>query len=543
MKQSDGSTQQAARGGSGRFAAGVLAIGAIVSVLAVVPYKAFDLDRYFVPKELALLIVATLAAAACLTSAKRLTLSVADMALAAFLALSAISALFAANWWLASRALGVSLGGAAVYWSAKSLVRDGLARVILIGVACAVTLAALTSLAQAYGIESAYMSVNRAPGGTLGNRNFVAHLAAIGVPVIVLCTLEARGAFGALVGAGASLVLSGALFMSRSRGAWLALAASMVVLAFFGFLGRARWRDAARVRRFTLLVFAAIVGALGAWLLPNTLDWNSASPYLDSVRGVVNYREGSGHGRVVQYKNTLHMAEAHPLLGVGPGNWPVQYPRYAPHTDPSLDRDTGMTANPWPSSDWMAALGERGMPAVALLLIAVIAIGLGAVRGMWRSRDATEFLRSLALLATLAATMIVGAFDAVLLLALPTLIVWAALGALSPPAPDAARVIVLSSAARRRLVVVVILVGLFLSARSAMQLYAMGQFSAGDRIAMIERASHADPGSYRIHMRLAEAYSAKRSCGDVKTHAGAAQHLFPNAPAPRRLLATCGVRR
>ncbi|MDQ6830423.1 MAG: O-antigen ligase family protein [Gemmatimonadota bacterium] len=528
---------------SSRFAAGVLAAGAIAGVLAAVPYKAFDLDRYFVPKELALLATATLAAAACLGGAKRLTLSVADLALAAFLAVSIISALFAGNWWLASRALGVSLGGAAVYWSAKSLARGGLARAVLIGVACAVTVAALTSLAQAYGIESVYMSVNRAPGGTLGNRNFVAHLAAIGVPLIVLCTLEARSALGALAGAGASLVLSAALFMSRSRGAWLALAASVLVIAIFGFLGRARWRDAPRARRFTLLIVAAIIGALAAWLVPNTLDWNSTSPYLDSVRGVVNYKEGSGKGRVVQYKNTLLMAHAHPILGVGPGNWPVQYPRYAPRTDPSLDRDTGMTANPWPSSDWMAALGERGMPAVALLLLAVIAIALGAVRGMWRSRDATEFLRSLALLATLTATMIVGAFDAVLLLALPTLIVWAALGALSPPAPDAARVVALSDAARPRLVVTALLAGLLLCARSAMQLYAMQQFSAGDKIATIERASHADPGSYRIHMRLAEAYSAKRSCADVKTHAGAAQHLFPNAPAPRRLLATCGVRK
>jgi hypothetical protein len=41
----------------------------------------------------------------------------------------------------------------------------------------------------------------------------------------------------------------------------------------------------------------------------------------------------------------------------------------------------------------------------------------------------------MALLATLLATVIAGAFDAVLLLALPTLLVWAAVGALWSPEP------------------------------------------------------------------------------------------------------------
>ena len=37
-------------------------------------------------------------------------------------------------------------------------------------------------------MQSEYFSLNRSPGGTFGNRNFVAHLAAIGLPVILLVT-------------------------------------------------------------------------------------------------------------------------------------------------------------------------------------------------------------------------------------------------------------------------------------------------------------------------------------------------------------------
>src|SRR5438046_3111451 len=105
-----------------------------------------------------------------------------------------------------------------------------------------------------------------------------------------------------------------------------------------------------------------------ALVLPNVLDWRSESPYMDSVRGVVNFREGSGKGRVQQYQVSAKVGLAHPVLGTGPGNWPVIYPLFATRTDPSLTEGTGMTANPWPSSDWVAALAERGVPATLALL-------------------------------------------------------------------------------------------------------------------------------------------------------------------------------
>ena len=108
----------------------------------------------------------------------------------------------------------------------------------------------------------------------------------------------------------------------------------------------------------------AAMGALGlalALVLPNTLNWRSDSPYLDSLTGVANYKEGSGKGRLIQYGNTLRMAADDPVLGVGPGNWSVHYPRYMSPGDPSFDADDIIPTNPWPSSDWMAFLAERGV--------------------------------------------------------------------------------------------------------------------------------------------------------------------------------------
>src|SRR5512140_597982 len=84
-----------------RIALLLLQLGAIAIVLAAFPYKSFDLDRFFVPKELILHVTAVGAALLCLGGRRRLSLTGADVLLIMFLALSAVSATFAQNWWLA----------------------------------------------------------------------------------------------------------------------------------------------------------------------------------------------------------------------------------------------------------------------------------------------------------------------------------------------------------------------------------------------------------------------------------------------------------
>jgi len=69
---------------------------------------------------------------------------------------------------------------------------------------------------------------------------------------------------------------------------------------------------------------------------------------------------------------------------------------------------------------------------------------------------------------------------------------------------------------------------------------AMSIFSGTTRTSRLEQASVLDPGSYRIHLRLAEGYLRRGSCTRARAHARAARDLFPHAPAPKRVLARCG---
>ncbi len=177
-----------------------------------------------------------------------------------------------------------------------------------------------------------------------------------------------------------------------------------------------------------------LTGLVLALLLPNRLNWRSDSPYLESLTGLANYKEGSGRGRLIQYGNTLEMAARHPLLGVGPGNWPVQYPLYMSAGDPSFDADDIIPTNPWPSSDWMAMASERGFVALLLLTLVGASIALGAWARVRRGARRAPALTDLLIVATVLATAVVGAFDAVLLLPLPTLFAWTILGALASSA-------------------------------------------------------------------------------------------------------------
>ena len=66
--------------------------------------------------------------------------------------------------------------------------------------------------------------------------------------------------------------------------------------------------------------------------------------------------------------------------------------------------------------------------------------------------------------------------------------------------------------------------------------------SSANTIAEYDHASIADPGSYRIQMRIAGIGAERGRCDLVKRHAMRAHTLFPAAPEPAHLLAGCGVR-
>jgi hypothetical protein len=363
-------------------------------------------------------------------------------------------------------------------------------------------------------LELVVFSPNRAPGGTLGNRNFVAHAAAFGLPLVIVQGLRALRPSGVLFASLGLSLLTAVLVLTRSRGAWLAAAAAMATIGAALLMLEALRREGTVWRRATLLAIFALGGAAAALAVPNTLRWRSENPYLDSVQDIANYGEGSGRGRLIQYGRTLRMAAAHPVFGVGPGNWPVRYPGFAARRDPSMDPSVGgVTYNPWPSSDWVAFVSERGVPAAGLLILALVGIATANVRRLCRAQTADDALEAAALLATLLAAVVAGLFDAVLLLALPTQLVWTAVGALGAPASGGGR-----PGARTVVFLIAVLISACGAARSLAQTAAMEIYATTNDRALLAAASRIDPGNYRLHLKVGG-----------RDHDCRAARLFPHA--------------
>jgi hypothetical protein len=365
----------------------------------------------------------------------------------------------------------------------------------------------------------------------------MAHLVTIGLPMLIFVTVEARRGREFALGAAGVALATAALVLSRSRAAWLGAAACGIFLAVEGLWAGRLWTDQRLRKRVLVLAGIGLGGLLLALALPNRLNWRSDSPYLDSLTGVANYKEGSGRGRLIQYGNTLAMAGDHLVLGVGPGNWPLYYPKYMSPGDPSFDADDVIPTNPWPSSDWMAMLAERGLPASLFLLAVGGSIALGAWARVRSGTRRAPALGDLTIVATLIAIVVVGAFDAVLLLPTPTFFAWTVLGALTSSARPI-REVALSPLGRRRLTLAVSLVGGVLLLHSLAQVAAMSLSERGGREAL-ELAAKVDPGSYRIHMRLAQEWRAAGRCDRARPHAERARALFPNHPAPQAALRAC----
>jgi hypothetical protein len=524
----------------------VVAAGAFAVVIAGMTSAAFELDRFAVPKELALNATALLCALVLATRWRNLRATVPETLLGAFVIWSGVSAALATNRWISLRSFALTFSGFIIFVAARRMTRTAFPadplglrtssndrpRLVLLNVlSLAVTVGALGGVVQAYGLDLPGLAEERAPGGTFGNRNFLAHLTAIGVPLIVLAVFRSDRRMARVAWLIALAVCGNAIVLTRSRAGWLGLAAAAIVAGAGLLTARRGLPIAGRTfRRIAIIVVALGAGAAAALALPNTLRWTSESPYAETLSRLTDYRGGSGRGRLIQYGNTLKLVARNPVFGTGPGNWFVEYPLVTTEGDPSYAGAELIPTNPWPSSDWVALLAERGPVGLALVLLAGAAILLLAMRRV-RAPDGSATLDSIALLSMLAATTVTGLFDAVLLNAAPTFLVAAAAGLLLPRSIDLIDR-PLSGRARAALVAIVLAISLAAVLRSAQQLSAIRIVeNGGDSRDAVERALAVDPPNHRLRLRL-----APRGCA----HARAAFRLLPHHEVGKRAVRRCG---
>jgi putative inorganic carbon (hco3(-)) transporter len=179
---------------------------------------------------------------------------------------------------------------------------------ILAAIVVGATIAALSAIASPPPPESA---IYGRAAGTVGDPNELAAALLVGLAIAVAFAANRHigAAYRALAGCSAALCLAGIL-ISLSRGGLLGVAAAMVIAILVG----GRWR--ARV-----LALAGVLAVLA-------VGYFAFVASLPAKQRVLDVGAEGGTGRLDLWTVGLRMIEAHPLNGIGSGQFPISSVHY-----------------------------------------------------------------------------------------------------------------------------------------------------------------------------------------------------------------------
>lgn len=517
----------------------VVCLGLVLCVVVLMPAGVLGPEAFAVPKEFVVHVVGFVAVQSCLSLSNVSRTDRIDRWLALVVLWSGLAFIAASNHWSAWRGLSLTGSGLAVFWSARVLAERGHRDLLISAVLCAGAVAAVTGMIEAYGIAGELSLPGRSPGGTLGHRNALAHLLTFSLPLMALAACASRSAYRWLFVGGCTLLVM-PVVLSRSRGAWVAALVSILVMAAVLVAKRGLVDGTVRRRIIVQVVPAMLAGVAAAVALPTGLTWSSATPFRDTLGNIANYESGTGRGRLLQMAATIRMSADHPLVGVGPGNWRIDYPRYAREGDPSIRLTHPEPVNRLANTEWLSFAAERGLPAVLGLVMGALALAVGAWRGADDDHTPRAVLTLAALLGVVGAVVTVGLFDPVLAAPAALLFVATTLGALAPSRRAGGRP---AGTPVRRLLVRVSTVAFGLTAVgcSGRQLYASEMYSTMVGAEQLTRALRWYPGDYRAHVLLAQAWIARDRCDLADPFLLRAQRLYPTATELGRMRSRCAV--
>jgi putative inorganic carbon (hco3(-)) transporter len=253
---------------------------------------------------------------------------------------------------------------------------------------------------QSFGRSEQFLSVH---GASAGSTNFFGNPGDFGVAMCVVWPIAGCLFFGErnkilrAVFLACFVAFFGAILFCGSRGALVGAAASALV---------AWGRNPQRIGGVVMILFLA----LGAYyVLPEANQ--------ERMRSALHWQtDETGRLRIQLWKAGLGMFQAHPILGVGPGNFALTYWEYNQRPDPNT-RQTYWA----PHSIYVQALSEVGLAgSVPLLLVLLFVARLNArtrrhiLTLQPNNRQSFEYRLSLGLNLALVGYLVSGAFLTVL---------------------------------------------------------------------------------------------------------------------------------
>jgi len=246
----------------------------------------------------------------------------------------------------------------------------------------------------------------RFPPGTMGNANFNAQFLIIPFCLLApffLRTLISRERFGRWRWTlGALLaVLGGTLYLLKSEGAMLGVLVGLSVVSF-GFHFRNRWnRLITRGQSILLILFFLLLG------LAVVIQLFTKNTSMNDLAGRV-LAEESVQVRLQIWLGGLEMIQDNAVLGVGPGNFAIEYPTYRREEETRVYARKSTIAHA--HNTYIEWLAELGIPGLLLLFWALFRL-TGRMMRLLSEEDGRNWYWCLGVLAALTATDAHGFFS------------------------------------------------------------------------------------------------------------------------------------
>lgn len=345
----------------------------VVCALLLLVLFAFDpslspLDRYLLPKEAALAVGGVLLFVLAALLRRGRPLDGVDALLVVWLLVELVSSTFVLDGEVALRSTTLTAAGVSLALAVRACGPES-RRFVGIFALCLLAGAALLVCGEAYALVPRLAPTGFAPGFTLGHRNNAAHLFAVAIPVLSGVVLSGRLRTAALAACAFAVCVSATL-LTRSRAAWLAAAVGTSVTLGCAYF-RAGRRPQLRARAGWLLLAIAAGGALPILVRPK-LNWRTAHPYADTFAHLLEFRRGSGHGRLTQWCTSLRLLPEALWFGLGPGHWAIYYPKVSEPGDRTVKRGSLAPVGRLMTNDWLSWLLERGAIGAGVLFALVV---------------------------------------------------------------------------------------------------------------------------------------------------------------------------
>lgn len=399
----------------------MLLIGVILVLFAWLPGEPFRLEQYDLPKDIAFAALGATCGLSLMFSRDQWINLRVDAPMIAVIAWgSVLGQTVAIDVHAGWRLTGCFAAGALAFFSARRVGATSIVTHVHTALCGVIVVLFLLVLFEGFGILEFISAPGRRPGATLGNRNLAARVACLSLPLMWRLIVAAKQRIATFFFAVAVALSAAAIAMSRSRGAWLVSGCLLLVLPTVITVDRHYGKTVAS--RTYVWAMAAVVGAAFALFVPNRLGWRP-SDFGNSAARLLDYRFGTGRGRLLQAQTSWRMIQAMGLEGVAPGNWSILYPRFATTDDPSVNANAFYPGPQVPRNDLLPFTAEYG---VGGLVLAFVAIALGGRRAarMLVSRDDTMRECGVVIISVGCAALALGFFDSVFRVA-PTLMLLA----------------------------------------------------------------------------------------------------------------------